>query len=70
MGERADIRRAIADYMQSEGCGCCGDREAHKAHEATLAKMLGVKKYADGSGYDWSRYRTLTRAQQRRSEDV
>lgn len=63
MRERAkDLRRAlrtaVADYMSSEGCGCCGDRDAHCEHAAVLGKLLRVPKYKDGSGYDFSKYRT------------
>lgn len=53
----AAIRRAVADYMWSDGCGCC--RGPHYAeHQAALAKLLRVPKYADGSGYDFPQYRT------------
>lgn len=54
----ADIRRAVADYMHSEGCSCCRNVEAHTAHEERLAKLLKVPKYKDGSGYDFTRFRT------------
>lgn len=56
------IRRAVADYMSSEGCSCCQDGEAHAAHAATLAKLLRVPKYKDGSGYDFARFRTNRKA--------
>ena len=52
------IRRAIADYMRSEGCSCCRDIEGHEINEARIAKLLKVKKDSDGSGYDFSKYRT------------
>lgn len=52
------IRRAVADYMQSEGCSCCRDSEAHKEHAAALAKLLKVPKYKDGSGFDFGRFKT------------
>lgn len=56
--ERKDIRQAVADYMHSEGCGCCSDREAHKVHEAVLGKLLKVSMYADGSGYNFGKFRS------------
>lgn len=56
--ERAEIRKLIADYMSSEGCGCCRDHEAHAKHTEALAKVLKVPKYSDGSGYDFGRYKT------------
>lgn len=54
----ADIRRAVADYMRSEGCGCCGNYDAHLEHNARLGKLLRVPKYKDGSGYDFAKFRT------------
>lgn len=52
------IIEAVANYMSSEGCGCCGDRESHMKHTEALGKLLKVSKYGDGSGYDFSKYRT------------
>ena len=52
------IRQAVADYMYSEGCSCCRDTDAHEEHEKKLAELLGVAPYEDGSGYDFSVYRT------------
>lgn len=53
-----NIRRAIADYMWSEGCSCCRSIPDHEEHAEAIAKLLKVKKYKDGSGYDFSKYRT------------
>lgn len=55
---RKQIRQAVADYMQSEGCGCCGNGDAHREHKATLATLLRVPRYHDGSGYDFGRFKT------------
>ena len=55
---RRILRRAVADYMRSEGCSCCQDIDGHNKHKEALAKLLHVKKYSDGSGYDFGRYRT------------
>jgi hypothetical protein len=52
------MREAVANYMASEGCDCCRDGEAHKLHEAALAKLLKVPEYADGSGYDFGKFET------------
>jgi len=54
----ADTRQAVADYMRSEGCSCCQDREAHKEHEKRLAELLKVEMYDDESGYDFGKYRS------------
>lgn len=52
------IRRALADYMSSEGCSCCASIDSHQEHKATLAKLLNVPKYSDGSGYNFSKFRS------------
>jgi hypothetical protein len=52
-----DIRRAVADYMRSEGCSCCRGAD-HGEHEAKLGELLDVPKYADGSGYDFAQFRS------------
>lgn len=50
------IRRAIADYMRSEGCDCCCNTEDHKESAAVLASLLEVPIYDDFSGYDFNRF--------------
>jgi disulfide oxidoreductase YuzD len=52
----SEIRRALADYIKSEGCACCRNQPAHNEAEERLGKLLKVKKYADGSGYDFYAY--------------
>lgn len=49
------IRRAIADYMSSEGCSCC-EGGIHGKHENTIAKLLNVPMYKDKSGYKFSKF--------------
>jgi hypothetical protein len=56
----SEIRKALADYIASEGCGCCGRREEHTIAMNKLGKLLKMRKYKDGSGYDYSLYRTKT----------
>lgn len=55
---RKQVRQAIADYMRSEGCSCCQNIKAHEEHTNILGKLLKVKKYDDGSGYNFSKYRS------------
>lgn len=55
--ELAEIRRAFADYLQSEGCGCCQGHD-HTKHLEQIARLLGVPKYSDGSGYNFTTFRT------------
>lgn len=57
-----EVRRAVADYMWSEGCSCCRDSEAHEQHERRLAELLGVPPFADGSGFDFQSFRTAALA--------
>ena len=54
------IRKAIADYMQSEGCSCCRDTDAHEKHAKRLAELLRVPEYPDGSGYNFPKFRTAS----------
>lgn len=54
----AKLRRAVADYMRSEGCSCCSDTEAHERHARRLGKLLKVPEYEDGSGHDFSQFRS------------
>lgn len=56
--ELVALRTAVADYMQSEGCSCCRDEEGHRIHQATLAKLLDVPPYSDGSGHDFNQFCT------------
>lgn len=53
------IRQAVADYMRSEGCSCCQDREAHQQHRARLGELLGVPQVDDW--YDFTPFRTTDR---------
>lgn len=53
-----DIRTALADYIASEGCGCCRREKEHSEALQKLGKLLKVKKYKDGDGYDFSKYKT------------
>ena len=52
-----EVRRAVAAYIGSEGCYCC-EGDQHDEHKAVLAKLLRVRKYKDGSGYDFMHYNT------------
>jgi hypothetical protein len=54
----AELRRAVADYMASEGCSCCRDNQAHDRHTAELARLLNVPKYEDGSGYNFAHFKS------------
>ena len=56
--ELTEIRRAVADYMASEGCSCCGDSDKHAEDAVRLGILLRVPKYKDWSGRDFSRFRT------------
>jgi hypothetical protein len=51
-----EIRRAVADYMRSEGCPCMS--KEHKRAAERLGKLLGVKKFNDWY-YDFSQYGSI-----------
>jgi hypothetical protein len=50
------IRKAVANYMRSEGCSCCRDIPAHEEHTRILAELLDVPMYDDESGYDFFKF--------------
>lgn len=62
----SEIRRAVADYMDSEGCSCCRNQEMHKVNKARLAKLLNVPKYDDGSGFQFSKFNSLSHAKEKK----
>jgi hypothetical protein len=51
------LRTAIANYMYSEGCGCCSNREQHEDDRVVLAKLLNVPKCSDNSGFDFYKFK-------------
>lgn len=58
----AEIRRAVADYMRSEGCNCCRNVDAHHENKKRLAKLLRVPMYSDKSGYDFGLFESKKEA--------
>lgn len=52
------LRQAVADYMASEGCGCCRSEDRHDEAKERLANLLGVPAYSDGSGFDFAQFTT------------
>jgi hypothetical protein len=55
--ERAKLRTLVANVLASGGCGCC-EASDHDEHISALCKVLNMKRHADGSGYDYWRYRS------------
>lgn len=55
--ELKKLRTAVANYMSSEGCGCCRDHDVHKKNTEILAQFLKVPKYNDGSGYNFIKFK-------------
>lgn len=53
-----ELRNAFADYVRSEGCSCCQDTKKHDKAARRLGTLLRVEPYADGSGFDFTKYRT------------
>jgi hypothetical protein len=56
-----EVRKAVADYIGSEGCSCCRGAD-HDEHHAVLGKLLRVRKFGDGSGHNFFAYRTKKKA--------
>lgn len=61
--EIVEIRTAFADYVKSEGCGCCGSKDAHDEASERLGKLLDVEKYSDGIGFNFYAYATNKKSQ-------
>ena len=53
-----EIRQAVADYLASEGCSCCGDEERHPENRRRLAKLLHVP--GKGPFYNFEPFETHT----------
>ncbi len=51
------VRVAVANYIRSEGCGCCSNTDQHDEDRDVLGELLFVKKHKDGSGRNFSRHR-------------
>ncbi len=62
-----EIREAVANYIKSEGCDCCRGSN-HSLHKDILARILKVKKYSDGSGFDFGKYETKEKKKRRKEE--
>jgi hypothetical protein len=56
---KKEIRKYLANYIYSEGCSCCENVGEHEEWKRNLAELLGVKKYSDGSGYNFDKYKTI-----------
>lgn len=57
MVDRVMLRRAIANYIGSEGCSCCRGRD-HEEHKAVIARLLKVRRYKDDSGWNFGHYKS------------
>lgn len=58
--ELDQLRDAIADYMASEGCGCCRNHDAHDANRKRIGELLKIR--ADKEGWhDFSKFGTASR---------
>ena len=53
-----EIRRALADYIASEGCSCCRNVERHDEAAQRLALLLDVPRYDDQCGFDFYRFKS------------
>lgn len=55
---KKEIRTMVADLIGASGCSCCRDDEGWYATIEKLGKALGVPKYEDGSGRDFTKFRS------------
>lgn len=64
--ELEQLRNAVADYMWSEGCSCCQDREKHEEARKRLGDLLLVGSVGDY--HDFTSYRSAVRVRDEVSE--
>ncbi len=53
-----EIRTAISDYIASEGCSCCQDKDSHDEAMQRIGTLLKMEPYSDGSGFDYGIYKS------------
>jgi hypothetical protein len=51
-----EIRKALSQYIRSEGCSCCRNEDKHREAAVKLAELLDIPKYSDGSGYNFYKF--------------
>lgn len=51
------IRRAVADLLDSDGYGCCRDDEDYNKSKSVLADLLGIPKRESGE-WDFEQFET------------
>jgi hypothetical protein len=51
--DKEKVRDLVAKLYCAAGCSCCRDDDTWKEASETLALVLGVPAYEDGSGFDW-----------------
>ncbi len=49
------LRKLFSDFTQQEGCSCCRGNN-YESDKNEIGKVLGFKKYKDGSGYDFNKH--------------
>ena len=52
------IREGVANLICASGCSCCRDTDGWEEAKKLLAYILRVPKYSDGSGYNFSKFKT------------
>jgi len=54
----SEVRKALADYLHSEGYVCFASKQAHEEYAKRLAEMLNVPARDNGSGYDFQKFKS------------
>ena len=55
---KKEILELIANYMRSEGCTCCQNREEHEDVKRRLGELLDCGKYDGEDEYNFNQYTT------------
>lgn len=54
--EKKEIRFWVASLVRASGCSCCRDDDKWNESLKSLAKLLNVPKYNDGSGFNFHKF--------------
>lgn len=55
-----EIRQHLADYIVTEGCGCCSNHNKHREIRNKLGELLQVDKYEDDNeSYNFYKYKSV-----------
>lgn len=52
---KEDLRNTFIEYVKTEGCSCCEDRDPHKQAKDKMGELLNFPKYTDKDEYNFNK---------------